>query len=665
MSIIDIIIAILAPFLYILCLTGLFIYLFGKRYNFQTILPLALISTTLFVFIFTAIFHNITVGFWITVVAALFFIPLFVSDKDRSRTLREKLLTPGFVIFCLIFVFVCLLNWFKVVQLLSDSSMHWAPHVWTMWLRNDFYTSPNLSIVIHGDYPPIIQLFELMWCKAAGLYREGLLYVAIQILSFSMLLPIFSKFTWEKSKKLRDWSMIMLFTFTLISTPLILFVSNFYSSLEVDTALAFIFYYGIYLAMTESKRFTLSGLVKLTLLITFLMLSKQIAILLAGIIILVYLSNLYLSYHRKFHPKLIITKQIHRTIQWRTHWKVMTLVFIILVFPLFCVKLWSAQIVDYRSPDAGVAIFHLEPTSILQIPSILSKQSGSDAQQNFARNFIEHIIFDSGGIVLNYFDKVTYMQLVLLFVGVMVLILFTYQTKRRRHRFIILSTIMTTGWLFYSFAIYSIFLFGGMNDVELNNIDVVNRYLRTYLFALLLIVVMLVIKKVIDGYLVKKDTKTLKLFIAAIVIIFGILFNKQTLDGFGFTAIRDYKDQLSTFDMAETANELDEVAKFSHGTFEKPAKTLISARTDYERHYLQYNALPNRISLLLFDNNTSQPIVCDALRKNEYFIIGYEYPSDKEWNTIKDCLDGGNGINRNGIYKIKLTEDKIFLDLIN
>src|SRR5690606_23097212 len=132
-------IAVICPFIYIFLLTGLFVYIFRKKLNFQTALPIALISTTLFVFLFTAIFHSITVGFWITVIASLAFIPLLIRDKDRSKVLRENIFTPGFVAFVLIYVFLVAIDWFKVVPLLSDTSMHWAPHVWTMWLTDNFY----------------------------------------------------------------------------------------------------------------------------------------------------------------------------------------------------------------------------------------------------------------------------------------------------------------------------------------------------------------------------------------------------------------------------------------------------------------------------------------------------------------------------------------------
>lgn len=275
MNIFEISLAFFGPFIYIFLLTCTFIYIFRRKLNFSSALPVAIMSSVVFVYLFTVIFHNILFGFIVTLIFGAFSIPLIFLDKYRRKLLKEQIFTPGFFVFALLYVFLFILNWLKVVPLLSDSSMHWAPHVWTMLLRNDFYTSPNLSLVIHGDYPPFIQLFELIWIKAAGMYREGLLFFAIQILSFSMLLPILSKFSWTKARK-KDWLMILLFTCTFITIPMIFFVSNFYSSLDVDTVLAFIFAYGAYLAFTESRKFTVFGVLNLSLATTFIIMSKQI-----------------------------------------------------------------------------------------------------------------------------------------------------------------------------------------------------------------------------------------------------------------------------------------------------------------------------------------------------------------------------------------------------
>jgi hypothetical protein len=661
MSIVDSVVAIVAPYLYIFFLTGLFVYLFQKKYNFQSLLPIALISTTLFVFIFTGLFHSITIAFLITVVAALGFIPFLILDKNRSRVLKGVLFTPGFMLFSILYAFVVALAWFKVIPLLSDSSMHWAPHVWTMWLRDDFYTSPGVSIVIHGDYPPAVQLFELLWSKAAGVYHEGLLFAAIQILSFSMLLPAFGRFTWQEGKKLKSWLLLALFATALIALPLLFFVSAFYSTLEVDAILAFIFAYGLYLAISESKKFSLTGVVKLSLLVTFLCLTKQIAILLAGPIVLVYLSNLYLSYRHQFTLRSLFAKRTQYLKRWGAHWKSIVIVLFAIIFPVFGLKLWSAQITGYSSPDKGVAIFHLELADTLQIPSIIAHKSGSEAQQNFSRGFFKHLFLDPGGFLLNNIGGISYMQVVLVFIGLMIFVGYVYNEKLSRYKIALLTIIVTPGWFLYCFAIYAVFLFGGMKEVEMNNLDTSNRYLRTYLFAMLLIAAMLLFHKLVEDQATKAQSKAVTYFAVVLIALFGLFFNKDTMDGLGRQSMKANKNELASLNMDVTKSNLNKVAELSNGTFKDPAKLLVTATSDNERHYLQYNALPNRISVLLFDKMPTQESVCNALRNNDYFVVGYYYTDEADWAMIKTCLTADVEFSQGSVYKIIVNDKQVSL----
>jgi len=659
MNILEIAIAVLAPFIYIVLLTGLFIYIFKKKYNFQTVLPLALISVTLFVFFFTAVFHTISVAFWLTVVASLAFIPLVIFDKNRLQFLKEKVFTPGFVIFCILYIFVVALSWFKVIPLLSDSSMHWAPHVWTMWLRDDFYTSPGISIVIHGDYPPIVQLFELIWSKAASVYREGLLIAAIIMLSFSMLMPAFGKFVWQKGQRVKDWLLILVLSGVVLILPMIFFVSDFYSTLEVDTILAFMFAYGIYLAATESKKFTVSGVVKLALLITFMCLAKQVAILLAGLIGIIYLAGILITYRKSVFLNVFTYLK-----RWKKHWLMILVVVFAGLLPIVSMRTWSAQTEGYVSPDAGVAIFHLDPLDTLKIPDILTQQAGSEAQQNFSRSYIQHILFDPAGLILNNAAAISYLQIVILFVGAMMLIWLIHKNKLTRQRIVIIGLVMTAGWFLYTFAIYAVFLFGGMNDFELNRIDTSNRYLRTYLFAMLLIVVILLIKRILDSRLTNRSHRPLFYVTLSLCILLGAFFNKDTLGSLGIQSTINNRAQLTALGLDQTESSLDKIESVSNSSFDDPTKILVTASTDDERHYLQYNALPSRISVLLLEKQPNQELVCNRVKEAEYVVVGYDYPDDNKWQIVNECLLKDATFAEGDIYRVQNTSGELYLEKV-
>lgn len=657
MSIIELIIAIVCPFLYIVLLTSLFIYIFKKRLNFQTALPIALISATLFVFFTTALFHSISVGFWLTVIAALIAVPLLILDKDRAKVLRGNILTPGFVVFCLIYAFLLAIDWFKIVPLLSDTSMHWAPHVWTMWMTDDFYTLPGLSIVNHGEYPPAVQLFEMIFSKTAGIYYEGFLFFSMQILGISMLLPMLAKFAWNKRNILKQWGMIIALTLTIILIPLVFFVSDFYFSLEVDAILGIIFAYATYIAITQSKKFSLPGFIVLSLAITFLCLTKQIAILLGALVGAIYVLNLLISYRQKINYKKIST--IFK--DWKRHWSVAVIVIAIAIIPLAALKVWSNQTQGYTSPDPGIVIFHINPVDALQIPEIITGEGGTESQQHFSRAFIKHIFFDPGGFLLNNLVSISYMQVALVFFGIMALLWFLEKDKTRKKRIAVVAIVITTGWLAYCFAIYCVFLFGGMRPVELLGNDVSNRYLRTYLFAMLIIVTFYLIKAVIDNYNSRKNSKSILYFSIVLFLILGVFMNKSTLGALGLQSIGKHRAEFSSLNTYQTKDNILKLSKLTR-SFEEPSKILVTAKTDDERHYLQYNGLPNRIHLLLFEEGVDRDLVCKKFAAVSYFVVGYDYPDEENWDTIKSCLSSTNDFVAGDIYKVNKNNQGLTLE---
>jgi hypothetical protein len=644
----------LGPLLYVISLTGLFVYIFRKKYNFQTLLPLALMSTVLFVFIFTLIFHNINLSFWLSVAASSVFLPLLIFDKQRKKVLKENIFTPGFVLFIILYIFIFALNWGKFIPLLSDSSMHWAPHVLAMWLQNDFYTSPGSSIVIHGDYPPMLQLFEVIWGKAAGMYSENLLFVALQLFSFSMILPAFSGLKWKKDKLLQAWTLIGLFAISILSLPLVFYLSGFYSTIEIDTALAFIFAYGIYLAITESKKFRIESIVILSIFVSFFWLTKQIAPLFIGLVIAIYIVSLWASRQESvrttihaLYSKIATRKSILR---WKT-----LIIIICIILPISLVKLWGVQTNGYLSPDPGVAIFHLDANDIATLPDIIDSEAGSSAQQGFAKNFIKHIMFDPGGFILNHLGSVSYLQIAILFAGGMLLLIYIrFKRRSDTKTLLIVTIILTSGWFAYCLALYLIFMFGGMTDKELINIDTSNRYLRTYLLALLLILAIVLFQDIISSYRKNTGTRTLIYFAATLMIIFGLFFSKATLKEFGFHVTNEQREIMRSLNIAQTKLALERINKVANSSFEKPTKILVTASTDDVRHYLQYNALPSRISLLLPEKNESNEMICNTIRKYDYFVVGYDHLDKDKWAAIKACVDNEVDYSLNSTYKVQI-----------
>lgn len=651
-------IALTFPFFYISFLSGLFIYIFKKRINFQMALPVALISSIIFVYLFTMLFHNITAGFLLTVLASLILIPLFIFDKEKRRFIKEYMITPGFVIYVLIYAFILILDWNKVVPLLSDTSMHWAPMVKTMWLRNDFYTSPDFSIVIHGDYPPAVQLFEVMFSKAANIYREGLLFVSIQALGFAMMLPFMGNLSWNKDKKLKQWFMILFLTLILLLIPLVFFVSDFYSSLEIDGILGMIFAYSIHVSLRESKKISLSGLYIVSTTLAFLCITKQIATLLAALAVLIYILGLMFS-----NIEVDFIKMKEKLTNLKKDWKVFLASLSFFILPLASIGLWARQIKGYISPDPGVAIFHFNLGYILRIPDVILWKTGSYAQQYFSRHFISHITYDPGGFLLNYVSSISYMQLALLFTGFMGLIWCITEERYKKRMIVVTASVMFFGWFIYCFVIYCVFLFGGMKPMEMLNTDTADRYLRTYLLAMFIVVISYFIEIAITNYTAynkKKSRKITVYLITSLIIVFAILFNKTTVQNIGISTTSQRNAEFRSLNIFSTKASLAKINLLYGGSFDKPIKILISASTDDERHYLQYVALPNKVSLLLNSQLNTSSEVCNELVNTDYFIINY-YLEEASWNSVNNCLLTKQNFIPNAVYRVRDIDGKVIL----
>jgi hypothetical protein len=138
------------------------------------------------------------------------------------------------------------------------------------------------------------------------------------------------------------------------------------------------------------------------------------------------------------------------------------------------------------------------------------------------------------------------------------------------------------------------------------------------------------------------------------MIVFGFLFSKATLHGFGFHATNEQRNVMEMLNIAQTKSALKRINEVSNSNCEKPAKILVTAGTDDVRHYLQYNALPSRISPLLLKKNESSETICNAIRKHDYFVIGYDYLDKNKWVAIKDCVSNEVDYSLNSIYEIKV-----------
>lgn len=177
------------PLIFCISITGTFAIILNKK--FEEVLPLALMSAALLLFI--SGFWDLRIGYVVVFVIAAFFPIIVFIRKIKGIDFKifwDQIFTPSFVIFILLYSFVFLLNLNRGFHTWDEVS-HWGPMVKETLRLNRFYCVDESVLLVHKDYPPIVTLFEALWCKLCGGYEESYLYKALQTLSFSLLMPFF------------------------------------------------------------------------------------------------------------------------------------------------------------------------------------------------------------------------------------------------------------------------------------------------------------------------------------------------------------------------------------------------------------------------------------------------------------------------------------------
>ena len=195
---------------------------------------IAIIIIALYIFgIFEIIKYGVWIIAWINIILGLYTI---INNKNK---LKEKILTPGFIFFNIIFFILMITTYNKN---LVDYDHY-------------FYRSFNTKVIYYTDciskgfealYPPSINLLEYFFMKIIGEYAQGIEAFAVQIFGFSLLIPLF-----DRNKNTKFINTVI--SIAIICVPAILANLIFYESAYPDALLGLIIGYSIYMLYTEKN----------------------------------------------------------------------------------------------------------------------------------------------------------------------------------------------------------------------------------------------------------------------------------------------------------------------------------------------------------------------------------------------------------------------------
>ncbi len=220
---------------------------FKKR--IEETMPISTVGIVLIIFL-AGLLDNLKIGAIIvqilTIIQLIFIlITILKKDKDGIKEILGRILTPGLLIYTLLFIVNVVINKGRIFED-YDEFNHWAVIIKNMFIYNTYGTNPE-TIVRFNEYPPFTAVFQYLFLAVQKVYSEDTVIIAQNVLYLSIIIPITKKIKWDKSA-LKILTAIPLIVFM----PMILY-KNFFLNILVDGILGIMFAYTIYSAYEDDS----------------------------------------------------------------------------------------------------------------------------------------------------------------------------------------------------------------------------------------------------------------------------------------------------------------------------------------------------------------------------------------------------------------------------
>ncbi len=380
--------------------------------------------------------------------------------KDRTAWLTH-LITPGLLACGLVGVWVWLAHRNRLLSAWDEFS-HWGLVVKNMVYFDRFGNSPDATTYFKG-YPPGTALFQYLWCKLYGSFQDAYLIRATNVLSFSLLLPLFAKLNWK-----RCWAFVPLF-FVMMCLPLTFF-SGFYTELYVDALLGLLFAYILYsyFSADTMDSFLVANLALAGFVLT---LTKAAG---AGMALMAYLIIGMDWWRRRRHPE--------PTGRWKGRFG-----FVCLPASLLAAKMswdWYLKVTHTSQPWAGM--------KQLTWPAVWEFLRGQapDYRYTVLKNFI---MAAWERPLQPYILPMNLIMWVLLLAAIAFLLLWLVKDKAQRRRLGVAAAGLFGGGVLYTTSLLILYLFT-YTQYEAIRLASYERYMGTYLLGALVFLVFMTLQ---------------------------------------------------------------------------------------------------------------------------------------------------------------------------
>ena len=609
--------SLLIPLIYFILANGLLVLLSKK--SFGKCIPITLMITAIILYISQYLFKTFTIGTIINILIPIaFLILLFIKYKKNDlKVFNKNFFTIGLYSFILLYIGVYIFDLYRVFTKWDEFS-HWGVMIKEMFRLDRFYSIKSSTLMVHKDYPPIVQLFELFYAKLSGGYKEAYLIRAIHLFNLSLFIPVISETYVKKTQKYKTIIKIILIIISVYLIILLFDGHNIINSIYIDYTMAIVTAYLLGIIVFEKDLLNKFTLINLSIGLSFLLLIKQMSI------------PLYLMILFMFIVSIIIKKE--KSITKESIPKIVKVILLLVVIPFLTLKSWNSY-VDKLNVEKQ---FELKDLKITELKDIVSGNKGEKYQQEASTNYLNAIKKEN--ITTSYL-KINYIQW--LIITIVLLYILWSQNKEyfHKHQILLIMATLTLGYIGYFLVmlIMYVFSFGPYEGPNLASFD---RYMSTYVLISILLTFMIFI----NIYVNNKNSLSKLIILTILLILIQSPFSINKC----FPKIIKPKN-----------NGFIEMAKIINKNTKKNSKIYIIAQNssgDYQ-FYIKYYLDDKTTNLEYFDlpileNNNCEEYfntnVKDYMYKYDYLYLAKIDESFKEkYNFIFD-----NNIKEGNLYKI-------------
>lgn len=429
------------------------------------VLPISMMSAALIVYLFGFTDHFSWGIYFLGMLMIVFYLyKIYQSTINKKIAFKlNNIFNVGMLLSIVVFGYVVFASANKGFNAWDDY-MHWGSMVKYNLEFDKFYCFDNDFIFAHKDYPPIISIYNMIFCYIHGSYSEGCCIIAVQYLQLSLLLSLISGLM----VNLKDTINGIILTIAVIISAIILpEVGNFfYSSTYTDALIGIMFGYGLYMVLDDDEH----SILMVTILGSFMLLLKQIGLAFYALVIFAFLLKFGLTFlkQKKIDKNLLL--------------KFLSLIIVPICFYLS----WSLLIKNINTNNTLVNQFSYSDLKIWDIWGIIRQTSGEAWQIETVKQFIQAI--KERSMFYQPF-QLSYIESIILIEIIYFITIFMHKNRNKINDGMIKGIVYGIGAVGYAVGmlLLYVFAFGPYEGPILASFE---RYMSSYVLAGIVLVFM-------------------------------------------------------------------------------------------------------------------------------------------------------------------------------